>query len=123
MLATWSRDLSRNPSLLTGVTLMKSIPDFEPEEQQVLDDLEAGSLRSVASPELFVRLRAAARSTGPIDSEKASVSSPRHDPGERPEPEATTGRSWESFFLDGPHVSDSFLEDRGCQEQIERENL
>lgn len=46
---------------------MKSIPDFEPEEQQVLDDLEAGSLRSVASPELFVQLRDAARSTGQKD--------------------------------------------------------
>ena len=104
---------------------MKSIPDFEPEEQQVLDDLEAGSLRSVASPELFVQLRAAARSTGPIDSENASVSSSRHDPGERDDPDEATaaGRSWESFFLDGPHVSDSFLEDRGCQEQIERETL
>jgi predicted DNA binding CopG/RHH family protein len=46
---------------------MKSIPDFEPEEQQLLDDFEAGSLRSVGSPELFVQLRAAARSTGQKD--------------------------------------------------------
>jgi hypothetical protein len=102
---------------------LESTPDFEPEEQQILDDFEVDSLRSVASPELFVQLRAAARSTGPIDSENASVSSSRHDPGERPEPEATTGRSWESFFLDGPHVSDAFLEDRGCQEQADREPL
>ena len=34
---------------------------------------------------------------------------------------APLGRSWDSFFLDGPTVSDDFLEERGAQEQGERE--
>jgi antitoxin VapB len=31
------------------------------------------------------------------------------------------GRSWDSFFLDGPTVSSDFLEERASQEQGERE--
>ena len=46
---------------------MKPTPNLDPEEQQILDDDEAGSLRSVASPELLDQLRAAARSTGQKD--------------------------------------------------------
>jgi predicted DNA binding CopG/RHH family protein len=46
---------------------MKPTPNLDPEEQQLLDDFEAGSLRSVASPELLDQLRAAARSTGQKD--------------------------------------------------------
>lgn len=46
---------------------MRSTPDLESEEQQLLNDFEAGSLRSVASPELLDQLRAAARSTGQKD--------------------------------------------------------
>lgn len=102
---------------------MKSIPDFEPEEQQLLDDFEAGSLRSVGSPELRDQLRAVARSIDPMDSKSASIPSLTHDPGERSEPEAPAARSWESFFLDRPPVSDAFLDDRGCQEQVDREPL
>ncbi len=34
---------------------------------------------------------------------------------------APVGRSWDSFFLDGPTVSDDFLVDRGSQEQSERD--
>ena len=34
---------------------------------------------------------------------------------------APVGRSWDSFFLDGPAVSDDFLADRADQEQAERE--
>jgi antitoxin VapB len=34
---------------------------------------------------------------------------------------APLGRSWDSFFLDGPAVSDDFLIDRAHQEQAERE--
>jgi antitoxin VapB len=34
---------------------------------------------------------------------------------------APLGRSWDSFFLDGPAVSDDFLIDRAHQEQTERE--
>ena len=103
---------------------MKPTPNLDPEEQQLLDDFEAGSLRSVGSLELRDQLRAVARSTDPMNSKNASIPSPTHDPGERAEPdEAMTGRSWESFFLDSPPVSGTFLEDRGCQEQADREPL
>jgi antitoxin VapB len=34
---------------------------------------------------------------------------------------APVGRSWDSFFLNGPGVSDDFLADRADQEQAERE--
>ena len=34
---------------------------------------------------------------------------------------APVGRSWDSFFLDGPGVSDDFLSERADQEQAERE--
>jgi antitoxin VapB len=34
---------------------------------------------------------------------------------------APVGRGWDSFFLDGPGVSDDFLADRADQEQAERE--
>jgi predicted DNA binding CopG/RHH family protein len=37
---------------------------LDPEEQQLLDDVETESLRSVASPELLDGFRAAARATG-----------------------------------------------------------
>ena len=37
---------------------------LDPDEQQLLDDYETGSMRSVASPELQEGLRAAARATG-----------------------------------------------------------
>jgi predicted DNA binding CopG/RHH family protein len=40
---------------------------LDPEEQQLLDDYEAGSLCSVASPEVLEGLRAAARATGQKD--------------------------------------------------------
>jgi antitoxin VapB len=36
---------------------------------------------------------------------------------------APLGRSWDSFFLDGPTVSDDFLAERGSQEQVDRENF
>ena len=34
---------------------------------------------------------------------------------------APVGRSWDSFFLEGPGVSDDFLAERADQEQAERE--
>jgi len=34
---------------------------------------------------------------------------------------APVGRSWDSFFLDGPTVSDDFLAERESQEQAERD--
>jgi antitoxin VapB len=34
---------------------------------------------------------------------------------------APLGRSWDSFFLDAPPVSDDFLVDRASQEHAERE--
>ena len=34
---------------------------------------------------------------------------------------APVGRSWDSFFLDGPTASEDFLSDRATQEQAERE--
>ena len=34
---------------------------------------------------------------------------------------APVGRSWDSFFLNGPGVSDDFLAERADQEQAERE--
>jgi antitoxin VapB len=34
---------------------------------------------------------------------------------------APVGRSWDSFFLGGPGVSDDFLSERADQEQAERE--
>lgn len=33
------------------------------------------------------------------------------------------GQTWDSFFLDGPSVSDDFLPDRASQHQPEREAL
>ena len=33
------------------------------------------------------------------------------------------GQSWDSFFLDGPRVSDDFLSERATQQQAEREVL
>lgn len=33
------------------------------------------------------------------------------------------GFSWDSFFLNGPTVSDDFMEDRGNQHQPDREPL
>jgi antitoxin VapB len=33
------------------------------------------------------------------------------------------GRSWDSFFVDGPRVSDDFLSERASQQQAEREGL
>lgn len=33
------------------------------------------------------------------------------------------GQSWDSFFLDGPRVSDDFLSERASQQQSEREGL
>ena len=46
---------------------MQATPSLEPEEQQLLDDFEAGSLHSVASPQLLTQMRVAARSTGQKD--------------------------------------------------------
>lgn len=43
---------------------MTASPELDPEEQQLLDDYETGSMQSVASPELLDGLRAAARATG-----------------------------------------------------------
>jgi len=37
---------------------------LDPEELQLLDDYATGSMRSVASPEMLDKLRAAARATG-----------------------------------------------------------
>ena len=34
---------------------------------------------------------------------------------------APLGRSWDSFFLDGPTVSDDFMDDRSSQVQAVRE--
>jgi antitoxin VapB len=34
---------------------------------------------------------------------------------------APAGRSWDSFFLDGPSVSDDFLPERASQEQADRD--
>jgi antitoxin VapB len=36
---------------------------------------------------------------------------------------APIGQTWDSFFLDGPRVSDDFLSERASQEQPEREAL
>ena len=36
---------------------------------------------------------------------------------------APLGQSWDSFFLDGPKVSDDFLPERATQNQSERETL
>ncbi|WP_295523966.1 type II toxin-antitoxin system VapB family antitoxin [Limnohabitans sp. Rim8] len=36
---------------------------------------------------------------------------------------APLGQSWDSFFLDGPKVSDDFLLERATQHQPEREAL
>ncbi|MCX8517085.1 MAG: type II toxin-antitoxin system VapB family antitoxin [Rhodoferax sp.] len=36
---------------------------------------------------------------------------------------APVGQSWDSFFLDGPKVSDDFLPERASQQQPERESL
>ncbi|MGE4335235.1 MAG: type II toxin-antitoxin system VapB family antitoxin [Pigmentiphaga sp.] len=33
------------------------------------------------------------------------------------------GKTWDSFFQDGPEVSEDFMEDRADQEQAERESL
>ena len=36
---------------------------------------------------------------------------------------APIGQTWDSFFLDGPAVSDDFLTERASQQQAERELL
>ncbi|MBM5816164.1 MAG: antitoxin [Cyanobacteria bacterium K_Offshore_surface_m2_239] len=36
---------------------------------------------------------------------------------------APLGSSWDSFFLDGPTVSDDFLAERDSQEQVDRETF
>jgi antitoxin VapB len=36
---------------------------------------------------------------------------------------APVGQTWDSFFLDGPTVSDDFLPERATQHQPEREAL
>lgn len=36
---------------------------------------------------------------------------------------APVGHSWDSFFLDGPSVSDDFMAERASQHQAERESL
>ncbi|SMB21553.1 putative antitoxin VapB2 [Sterolibacterium denitrificans] len=36
---------------------------------------------------------------------------------------APLGQSWDSFFLDGPGVSDDFMAERASQHQPEREAL
>jgi antitoxin VapB len=36
---------------------------------------------------------------------------------------APVGQTWDSFFLDGPLVSDDFLPERASQHQPERESL
>lgn len=43
---------------------MTASHQLDPEEQQLLDDYETGSMLTVASPELLDGLRAAARATG-----------------------------------------------------------
>ena len=35
--------------------------------------------------------------------------------------DALLGRSWDSFFLDGPLASDDFLAERASQEQADRD--
>jgi predicted DNA binding CopG/RHH family protein len=44
-----------------------SLPELEPEEQQLLTDFEAGELHSVATPALLSQLQEAAKSTGQKD--------------------------------------------------------
>jgi predicted DNA binding CopG/RHH family protein len=46
---------------------MTNLHSLDPEEQQLLNDYEAGSLCSLASPEVLEGLRAAARATGQKD--------------------------------------------------------
>jgi antitoxin VapB len=36
---------------------------------------------------------------------------------------APIGQTWDSFFLDGPRLSDDFLPERASQQQPEREAL
>ena len=36
---------------------------------------------------------------------------------------APVGQTWDSFFLDGPRVSEDFLPERASQQQPEREAL
>lgn len=36
---------------------------------------------------------------------------------------APVGQTWDSFFLNGPAVSDDFLPERASQDQPERESL
>lgn len=36
---------------------------------------------------------------------------------------APVGQTWDSFFLNGPAVSDDFLPERASQDQSERESL
>lgn len=36
---------------------------------------------------------------------------------------APVGRSWDSFFIDGPAVSNDFLAERAPQEQAEQDSL
>lgn len=36
---------------------------------------------------------------------------------------APAGRSWDSFFLDGPRASDDFLPERASQEQADRDTF
>lgn len=36
---------------------------------------------------------------------------------------APVGRSWDSFFLDGPRASDDFLPERASQEQADRDTF
>lgn len=36
---------------------------------------------------------------------------------------APVGQTWDSFFLDGPAVSDDFMSERACQHQPSRESL
>ena len=36
---------------------------------------------------------------------------------------APVGQTWDSFFVDGPAVSDDFMPERGSQHQPERESL
>lgn len=41
-----------------------SSPDLEPSEKQLLMDFDAGELRSLATPDLLIQLRRAAKATG-----------------------------------------------------------
>ncbi len=41
-----------------------NLPSLDPEEQQLLDDFEAGELRSVVTPTLLGQLQQAAKATG-----------------------------------------------------------